>query len=132
MRQRFRRRVATWAGVAALLCQILLPFGVAQFVGPTDGGGSLQAVSSAHYHDPRLVNVLGCDWRLGHSHAGDPPSGRVNVDHGCLTPFVAVNPPAEPMVLVRWLAYAADRTAPVHLAAVGFSRPLPRAPPPAA
>jgi hypothetical protein len=132
MARRIRHVVATWAAVAALLCQILLPFGVVQLAGAVAVGASAQRAPAAHYHDPGLAKSLGCDWLLGHSHAGDPPAGRVRFDCGYLTPFAAINPPTEPAVLVRWAAFAADRAAPASPAANSFSRPLPRAPPPAA
>ncbi len=121
-----RRGIATWLGIAALLCQILLPFGVAQLADATRPGWLAQA---AHYHDPALANALGPDWVSGHSHAGDTPSGRVRLDLAYLTPFTVMDPPARPAVVLHWVAFVADRMAPAPSGADSFTRPLPRAPP---
>ncbi len=124
-----RRGIATWLGVAALLCQILLAFGVAQLADPTVPEALAPATQSEHYHDPGLANSLGLDWISGHSHAGDMPAGRVRLDLACLTPFTVVDPPAAPAVVVRWVAFVPDRMIPAPAGAESFTRPLPRAPP---
>ncbi len=56
MCRRIRRRIGTWLGVAALLCQILLPFGVAQLADATVPDALAPATQSEHYHDPGLAN----------------------------------------------------------------------------
>ena len=129
MRRRFRRGIGAWLGVVALLCQILLPFGVGQMANATGPGGLAQAAQSVHHHDPALANSLGPDWVSGHSHAGDTPSGRVRFDLGYLTPFTVMDPPAGPAVALHWVAFVADRMAPAPSGAGSFTRPLPRAPP---
>src|SRR5229473_3373092 len=101
MCRRIRRRIGTWLGVAALLCQILLPFGVAQLADAAVPGALAPATQSEHYHDPGLANSLGSDWISGHFHAGDLPSGRVRIDLAYLTPFTVIDPPAAPAVAVR-------------------------------
>jgi len=126
---RFRRDIGTWLGVAALFCQILLPFGVAQLVDATDCGSLAPAANTEHYHDPSLANVLGPDWASRHSHAGDTSSGRVRLDLASLTPFAILNPPAAPAVALRWVEFVPDRMAPAPAGADSFTRPLPRAPP---
>ena len=129
MRRRLRRGIGTWLGVAALLCQILLPFGVARLAEATDPGAMGRAARHDHYHDPGLAGSLGPDWASGHSHAGDTPSGRVRLDLAYLTPFTVMDPPAAPVVVVHWIALVADRMAPAPASAESFTRPLPRAPP---
>jgi len=129
MCRRIRRRIGTWLGVAALLCQILLPFGVAQLADATVPDALAPATQSEHYHDPGLANSLGPDWISGHSHAGDMPAGRVRLDLAYLTPFTVVDPPAAPAVVVRWVAFVPDRMIPAPPGAESFIRPLPRAPP---
>jgi len=129
MRRGTQLGIATWLGVAALLCQILLPFGVAQLADATRPGGLVPATHSEHQHDPGLANSLGPDWASGHSHAGDTPSGRVRLDLAYLTPFTVMDPPAAPVVVVHWIALVADRMAPAPASAESFTRPLPRAPP---
>ncbi|MGC2413433.1 MAG: hypothetical protein WA459_12145 [Stellaceae bacterium] len=129
MQPRVWRHIATWVGVAALLCQILLPFGLARLENSGVPGELAQAAQDQHYHDPGLANSLGRDWILGHSHAGDTPSGRVRFDLAYLTPFAVVDPPEAPAVFVHWAAFIADRMAPAPSASDGFTRPLPRAPP---
>src|SRR6266567_8772540 len=124
-----RRGIATWLGVAALLCQILLPFGVAQLADAIGPGGLAQTTQNAHHHDPALANSLGPDWVSGHSHAGDTPFGRVRVDLAYLTPFTVMDPPAAPAAVVHWVAFVADRMASAPSGADSFTRPLPRAPP---
>jgi hypothetical protein len=128
---RTRRGIGAWLGVAALLCQILLPFGLAQLADATGSGFSRQAAHHEHHHhhDPNLVNSLGPDWASGHSHAGDTPSTRVRLELGYLTPFAVFDPPAAPAVGVRWAAFVPDRMAPAPAGADSFTRPLPRAPP---
>jgi hypothetical protein len=126
---RFRHGIGTWLGVAALLCQILLPFGLAQLADPMGPGLSEQAAQAKHHHDPNLANSLGSDWASGHSHAGDMPSVRVRLDFGYLTPFAAINPPAGLAVVLRWVAFVPDRAAQAPLCTDSFNRPLPRAPP---
>jgi len=132
MVRRFRREIGTWLGVAALLCQILLPFGVARLADATGGSASTPAASEEHYHDPGLANALGPGWISGHSHAGDTSSGRVRLDLAYLTPFAVLNPPEAPVAALRWVEFVPDRMAPAPSAADSFSRPLPRAPPLAA
>jgi hypothetical protein len=129
MRRRIRCGTATWLGVAALLCQILLPFGLAQLADATDPGWSAQTAHHEHYHDPGLANSLGLDWASGHSHAGDTPSGRVRFDLAYLTPFTVIDPPTGPAAVLRWVAFVADKPAPAPSGADSFTRPLPRAPP---
>jgi hypothetical protein len=129
MCRRIRRGIATWLGVAALLCQILLPFGLARLADATDPGRSKQAAHTGHHHDPDLANSLGPGWASGHSHAGDTPSGRVRLDLADLTPFTLVDPPQAPAVVLHWIAFVPDRMAPAPSGADSFSRPLPRAPP---
>jgi len=129
MCRRIRRRIGTWLGVAALLCQILLPFGVAQLADATVPDALAPATQSEHYHDPGLANSLGPDWISGHSHAGDMPASRVRLDLAYLTPFTVVDPPAAPAVVVRWVAFVPDRMIPAPPGAESFTRPLPRAPP---
>jgi hypothetical protein len=129
MFRRFRRGVGTWLGVAALLCQILLPFGVAQLALATDLGTSALAARSAHHHDPNLANSLGPGWFSGHSHAGDTTSQRVRLDLASLTPFTVLDPPAGPAASLHWAAFVAERMALAPLGADSFIRPLPRAPP---
>src|SRR6266852_2633934 len=102
MCRRIRRRIGTWFGVAALLCQILLPFGVAQLADAAGSGVLARAPQSEHYHDPGLAHSLGPDWISGHSHAGDMPSGRVRLDLAYLTPFTVIDPPVAPAVVVHW------------------------------
>ena len=125
---RLRSSIGTWLGAAALLCQILLPFGVAQLADATDCGSSAGAARHEHYHDPNLANALGPDWMSGHSHAGDTSFPRVRLDLAYLTPFVVVYAPEAPAAL-RWVEFVPDRMAPAPSGADGFSRPLPRAPP---
>src|SRR5437588_5767325 len=98
MRRRLRRGVGTWLGVAALLCQILLPFGVARLAEATDPGAMGQAARHDHHHDPGLAGSLGPDWASGHSHAGDTPAFRVRLDLGYLTPFTVLDRPESPAV----------------------------------
>lgn len=129
MFRRFRRDIGTWLGVAALLCQILLPIGVARLADATGGGSLAPAANTEHYHDPGLATALGTGWISGHSHAGDTSYGRVRVDLAYLTPFAAMNPPEAPVVALHWVAFVPDRMAPAPSGADSFSRPLPRAPP---
>ena len=132
---RLRRTVGSWLGVAGLLCQILLPFGLAELADTTGLGGLAQAAHHEdqrhqhHHHDPGLANALGPDWGSGHSHAGDMPTGRVRLDLAYLTPFMVVDPPAAPAVVVRWVAFVPERMIPAPAGAESFTRPLPRAPP---
>src|SRR6266851_1464947 len=128
MRRGTRRVIATWLGVAALLCQILLPLGVARLADATGLGVSTEA-QTEHHHDPDLANSLGAGWASGHSHAGDTPSGRVRLDLASLTPVTLVDPPQPPAVILHWVAFVPDRMAPAPAGADDFSRPLPRAPP---
>src|SRR5882762_4955855 len=104
-----RRGIGTWLGVAALFCQILLPFGLAGLADPAGPGRLAQAAQSEHHHDPGLANSLGLDWAAGHSHAGDTPAGRVRLDLGYLTPCTVIDPPAGPAVRLHWVAFVADR-----------------------
>ncbi len=120
------RRIATWVGVAALLCQVFVPLGLARLADATGLGLS---APSEHYHDPSLANSLGPDWISGHSHAGDTPSSRIRLDLAYLTPFTVIGPPVSPAVLLHWVAFVADGMAPTPSATDSFSRPLPRAPP---
>ena len=130
MCRRTRHEIAAWLGVAALLCQILLPFAVAQRAG---FGRSAQAAHEEHHHhDPGLANSLGSDGASRHSHLGGTPSARVRVDLGYLTPFAILNPPEVPPVALRWVEFVPDRMAPAPSGADSFTRPLPRAPPPLA
>jgi hypothetical protein len=132
MCRRIRRGVGTWLGVAALLCQILLPLGLAQLADTTGPGVLAQAANTEHYHDPSLANALGSDWLSGHSHAGDTSSSRVRLDLASLTPFAVLDPPEAPAMTLRWVEFIPDRMAPAPSGADSFSRPLPRAPPLAA
>jgi len=127
--RRIRRGIATWLGVVALLCQILLPIGVAKLADATGLGSSAQTASEEHYHDPGLANALGADWISGHSHAGGTSSDRVRLDLAYLTPFAVLDPPAVPAATLRWVEFVPDRMAPAPAGADSFSRPLPRAPP---
>lgn len=129
MCRRIRRGIAIWLGVAALVCQILLPFAVAQLADTPRLGLSERAAHTEHHHDPGLANSLGPDWASGHSHAGDTTTGRVRLDLGYLTPFAVIDQPARPAVRVHWAAFVADRMAPAPSGADSFTRPLPRAPP---
>src|SRR5712691_3534937 len=129
MCRRMRRGIATWLGVAALLCQILLPFGLARLADAAGLGLSTQAAHTGHHHDPDLANSLGPGWAAGHSHAGDTPSGRVRLDLAYLTPAIVMDPPAGPAVVLHWVAFVPDRMAPAPSGADSFSHPLPRAPP---
>jgi hypothetical protein len=132
MYSRIRRGIGIWLGVAALLCQILLPFGLAQLADTTGAGLAVQATNSEHYHDPGLANALGSDWISRHSHAGDTSSSRVRLDLVSLTSFAVLDPPQAPAVALRWVAFVPDGMAPAPSGADSFTRPLPRAPPPAA
>jgi hypothetical protein len=123
------RRIAAWVGVAALLCQVFLPLGLARLADAADRGVLAQAAQNDHYHDPGLANALGPDGIATHSHAGDTPSSRVRFDLGHLTPFAVVSPPEAPAVVLPWITVAADRMAPAPTQSDGFTRPLPRAPP---
>ncbi len=129
MGRRIRRGIGTWLGVAALLCQILLPFGLARLADAADFGRPAPAAHNEHRHDPGLANSLGPDWASGHSHAGDTPSGRVRLDLAYLTPHIVMDPPAGPAVVLHWVAFVPDRMAPAPSGADSFSHPLPRAPP---
>src|SRR5260370_1044544 len=129
MCRRLRRGVATWLGVAALFCQVLLPFGVARLADATGIDRAARAVHHQHRHDPGLANSLGPDWASRHSHAGDTPSGRVRLDPAYLTPFAVVDPPGSPALVLHWVGVVADRMAPAPSGADSFTRPLPRAPP---
>jgi hypothetical protein len=125
-----RRGFGALLGVAALLCQILLPFSLAQLADATGIGLAGQAAHHEHHHhDPNLANSLGPDWASGHSHAGDTPSRPVRLDLGYLTPFAVSDPPEAPAVAVRWVAFVPGGMAPAPAAADSFIRPLPRAPP---
>ena len=126
-----RRGIGTWLGVAALLCQILLPVGLARLADAT-GPARLAPAAHEHHHDPGLANSLGLDWASGHSHAGDTPSGRVRPDLADLTPSIVMDPPAGPAVVLHWVAFVPQRMAPAPAGADSFTRPLPRAPPLAA
>jgi hypothetical protein len=125
-----RHEIAAWLGVAALFCQLLLPFGVLQRTGP--GWSEEAAHHEHHHHDPGLLNALGPDGAFRHSHLGDTPAPRVRVDLGYLTPFTVLDPPQSLAVALRWVEFVADRMAPAPSGADSFSRPLPRAPPPPA
>jgi hypothetical protein len=129
MFRRFRREIGTSLAVASVLCQILLPFGIARLADATGGGSLAPAANTEHHHDPGLANALGPGWISGHSHAGDTSSGRVRLDLAYLTPFVVLDPPEVPVVALRWVALVPDRMAPAPSGADSFSRPLPRAPP---
>jgi hypothetical protein len=129
MYPRIWRRLAAWIGVAALVCQVFLPLGLARLADAAGCGALAQAAQSEHYHDPSLANALGPDWIAGHSHAGGAPSSRVRFDLGHLTPFAVISPPEAPVVLLHWVPFVADRMAPAPAASDGFTRPLPRAPP---
>jgi hypothetical protein len=129
MCRRIRRGIGTWLGVAALLCQILLPLALAQPVHSTDFELSAQASHHGHHHDPDLANSLGPDWASGHSHAGDTPSSRVRLDLAPLTPFAVFDPPEAPALALRWVEFVPDSMAPAPSGADSFTRPLPRAPP---
>ena len=129
MCRRIRRGIGTWLGVAALLCQVFLPLGLAQLADAQGLGSLAQAAQSEHYHDPDLANSLGPDWVCGHSHAGGAPSARVRFDLAHLTPFTVMDPPESPAVVMHWAAFDADPMAPAPAAADSFSRPQPRAPP---
>jgi hypothetical protein len=126
MYRRIRRAIGTWLGLAALLCQVCLPFGLARLA---DEGGLGLSAHNEHYHDPGLANALGRDWTSRHSHAGDTPSSRVRLDLAYLTPFTVMDPPALPEVRSHGLAFVANWMAPAPSAADAFSRPPPRAPP---
>lgn len=130
MSPRVWRRVAAWVGVAALLCPVFLPLGVARLADAAGCGVlALAAQNDEHYHDPSLANSLGPDWAAEHSHLGDTPSSRIRFDLAYLTPFAVISPPEAPAVLTRWAAFLADRMPPAPAAGDGFTRPLPRAPP---
>ena len=128
----FRRGIGIGLGVVALLCQILLPLGVARLADATGRFSLAPATHTEHHHDPRLANALGPDWMSGHSHAGDKSSGRIRVDLAYLTPLAVVNPPEAPAMTLRWVEFVPDRMAPSPSGADSFFRPLPRAPPLAA
>jgi hypothetical protein len=129
MCRRIRCGIGTWLGIAALLCQMLLPLGLAQLAEAAGADWLAQAAHHEHHHDPGLANSLGLDWASEHSHAGDAPSGRVRLDLGYLTPFTVIDPPAGPATVLRWVAFVPDRMAPSPSGADSFTRPLPRAPP---
>jgi|SRR5579864_8394115 hypothetical protein len=126
---RIRRGIGIWLGVAALLCQVFLPFGLSRLADKTCPWLLVQAAHHEHHHDPDLANSLGSDWISGHSHAGEKSSSRVRLDLASLTPFAVFDPPEAPAVAVRWVAFLPDRMAPAPSGADSFSRPLPRAPP---
>ena len=129
MDPRLRRGVGTWLGVAALLCQILLPFGVARLAETTDPGSTGQAAHHEHYHDPGLADSLGPDLASRHSHAGDTPAFRVRLHLADLTPFTDLHRPESPAVALRWVPFVAEWIAPAPSGADSFTHPLPRAPP---
>src|SRR5579864_6708307 len=118
----FRRGIGIWLGVVALLCQILLPLGVARLADAAGLGSLAPAANTEHYHDPDLANALGPDWISGHSHAGDKSSGRIRLDLASLTPFAVLNPPEAPAVAMRWVEFVPDRMAPVPSGADSFTR----------
>jgi hypothetical protein len=131
MGHRIRRRVATWVGVTALFCQVLLPFGhnpLAELLG-IDCPGLLEATAHHHPAADELANGSGPQQPLrpaDHEHQRSCP---VCLDLQYATPLIAVDPPALPAVALHWVAFAADWVAPAPSTADTFSRPLPRAPP---
>jgi hypothetical protein len=130
MGYRIRRTVATWVGVAALICQVFLPFGhnpVAELLGLDCPG----LVEATHHHDADdFANLAGREQPLRHSHHHEHQrSCPVCLDLQFAAPLFVVDPPALPAVGFHWVAFVADWMAPAPTAAESFSRPLPRAPP---
>src|ERR1041385_7429872 len=128
MQPRVWRRFAAWIGVAALLCQVFLPLGLARLADPVERGVLARAAQNDHSPDPGLANALGADRIAGPSHAGDTPSSRVRFDLGHLTPFAVITPPVAPAVALHWVAFVADPVTTAPAGSDGFTRPLPRAP----
>jgi hypothetical protein len=122
-----RRRIASWVAVAALICQVVLPFELAAEAGVDGSAVSLEA--NQHYHDPSLANSLGADWASRHSHTGGSCLCRIWLDLAYIPPLTVVDPPASPAVNLSWVVVDTEWTAPAPPAAESFSRPLPRAPP---
>jgi hypothetical protein len=131
MGYRIRREVATWAALAALICQVLLPFGhnpVAELLGINCPG----LVEATHHHQADaddLANLAGRGQPLPNSDHQHQRSCPVCLDLQFATPLSVVDPPAQPALAWHWVAFAADWIAPAPSAAEAFSRPLPRAPP---
>jgi hypothetical protein len=122
-----RRRVASWVAVAALICQVVLPFELAAEPGVDGSAASLEA--TRHYHDPGLANSLGPDWASRHSHTGGNCLCRIRLDLAYIPLFAVIEPPASPAINLSWVVIDAEWIAAAPPAADSFSRPLPRAPP---
>jgi hypothetical protein len=131
MGYRIRRRVATWVGVAALFCQVFLPFGhnpLAELLG-IECPGLVEATAHRHPTADDLAGGSDRQQPLRHSDHEHQRSCPVCLDLQYATPLITVDPPALPAVALHWVAFAVDWMAPAPSAADAFSHPLPRAPP---